>query len=603
MGSGVANATLTSLWPTEGGYGSLAVPDWVFNIPPEPFSAFPSEATLRASGYARSWRMSPPVAECSFDSTSLGGRTSRGDRRCRLSYGSLGSLLSPPGYPAVPATLHAEVRQDACGGAALGSAVNPLGSSTFSAAAAAAGLPTVSLHAASSLLTLARPTMCSSNADCGGAAGFSCVDIEADLVGGDLGAALPRKLQNMFAALVVGPSTDSSSPSASVGAFKRSLRTIIRALGGARADGGQDLKVCMPAWKAIAKDARAWERGAMGSHCSSSGCLDLPATPGVFPLMRPAELPGFADLPLAPDVHPAPDAASGMFAPFAPDGRTQVPGSLSSNFIVTLVPADGGAGVTNAVKARLRRALVWALSGRGYPVQSSEVLITSVVSRGGGLADVAFTVSLPIGTDASVLTALIAELTSGTPGSIGASAGAALATLGLVRAADAATVALRIASPSPSPAAAAQGSPSASASPPGSPTSTASTTATTTNGVSASASAVATPSGSATPVPTRSPVVVAGGVVNADSASATVSGLAAVIGLFAVAGVAAIIVLRRRGARVSGLVGSRGSVPPVGLPVQAPAKFAIAAAVGGGYAPHHVTLSPHVKVRDAGATL
>ena len=163
--------------------------------------------------------------------------------------------------------------------------------------------------------------------------------------------------------------------------------------------------------------------------------------------------------------------------------------------------------------------------------------------------EVGFQVSVPLGTPAGVLPAIVAELTGrGTPGSIGASAGSALAALGVVAAADEGTVQLRAASASPPPSAslAASSTPSASLHPGTSPSLS----------PTGSTSPPATPSASTSlggigeqPAPT--PTTLAGGerAGDADIKAQNNSVAAAALGCSLALGVLAVVaVLRKRAA-------------------------------------------------------
>jgi hypothetical protein len=257
--------------------------------------------------------------------------------------------------------------------------------------------------------------------------------------------------------------------------------------------------MCLPDLKGIADKANSWAN-TVTSGCKGGSCLSLPALPAEVspdctcracptcaffccparPVSAPSTVKGFVPLGVSPPVAPgavlAPDAADGLLSPIKPDARAPVRGSRSAAFVVALVPSSGsrtaaaGGGVTNLVKATLRRGLAWALAQRGLGVVSTDTIsITGVApSLGGapGSLDIAFAITLAPGTAPAVLEAVRAELTSGAPGTVAAQAGVYLSWMGVVDAADAPSVRIWATAPSSS-TASVQPSPPSSTSPSG----------------------------------------------------------------------------------------------------------------------------------------
>lgn len=499
-GQGVANSTLGMKWAGAGGFGSRSFKDFLFEREPELLNA--SNNQLRASKWGTSDRMAPPdVSECSFDSLSLGGETSRGDRRCRTTYLDLGDLLSIRGQRPLSVNLHLDVRQDTCGGAGEVEPAAVSSAQPMPPTLAAHSLPSLALYVESPLLSLfSRPALCSSDADCIGTGGgaFLCVDVVKTFLtgpGGSLsvGDALPPYLQDPLASFTSGLHVDGSSQCANSATFTRSLRSLVRRLAGQPPDSSSELKMCLPDLKGIADKASGWAR-TVSSGCKGGSCLSLPAAPPessdctcracptcpvvccpARPASAPSTVKGFVPLGVSPPIAPgavlAPDAADGLLSPVKPDARAPVPGSSSAAFVVALVPSSGSrtaaftGGITNLVKATLRRGLAWALARRGLGVVSTDSIGISGVSAslGGapGSLDISFTISLPPGADPAVLEAVRVELTSGAPGTVGAEAGVYLAWMGVVDAADAPSVRLWAGAPS-SATASVQASPSSS---------------------------------------------------------------------------------------------------------------------------------------------
>lgn len=464
--AGAGNATLQGKWAGAGGYGSRLVGEWhVLATEPDvnPWDLY----GLTYSTWGRAGRIEPPdAAECSFDSAALGGATSRGDRRCRFSYIDLGDLLSVRGQRRLDAALHVDARQDRCGGA------GQAGGAPMPAPDAARSLPSLAVYAETPLVSLfAAPTFCSADADCVGTGGgsFACVDpVRTFFTGeGGLAGVLPWHLQDPLALFTQGLRVDGSSQCATADTFARTLRATVRLAAGEPADGGTELKMCLPDIKGIADKAREWARTA-STGCKGFSCLPLPPGLGApccnnaswtgtsccsLPASRASELRGFLPLspgaaPLAPGTVLAPDAEDALLSPVAPDARAPPPNAVSAAFVVTLTPATGarsaGDGLTNVVKTKLRRGLAWALARRGFGAVATDLIVfTGVTPVAGGAVDMGFTLSLPPGTPPAVVDALVAELTGGAPGSVGADAGRNLAWMGAVDAVHASGVAIR----------------------------------------------------------------------------------------------------------------------------------------------------------------
>lgn len=338
-----------------------------------------------------------------------------------------------------------------------------------------------------------------------------------------VGDLLPRYLQDPFAIFTQGLRVDGSSRCADATSFTRTVRNIVRRVGGLAPDSSSALKMCLPDLKGIADKANGWA-STVTSGCKGGTCLSLPPVPAEVPSGSsydcttyacsydwrsrtsccparaaggPAVIAGFGPLAPRPSLAPgavlAPDAADSLLSPLTIDARAPVLGSTSALFVASLVPSSGSrtaaGGISNAVKGQLRRGLAWALARRGWgQVSSGSIAITSVSAPGsGGAHSIGFSVTMPPGADPSVLAGVRAELTSSAPGSVGASAGTWLAWAGVVNAADAAAtritaVADAAASPSNSPAASLQ--------PGASPSNSRSAAATVPPGVSPSSAAI-----------------------------------------------------------------------------------------------------------------